>query len=191
MYLYDNVLVEDINNLFTNSTVKAVLADTLDDAIKRTAAESKDKVELPFIALSGGDWSLDDANFYNYMRGSEFKRVENENFAKATNVIPFTPSYNMYIVAISTRECDMLTREILFHYYTYPTLTVKVPYGIDELHTFNVNFDKMVRKSQHYSGLVYRTLSINLSGAYLWHNNTMEVVKDVNVKTEERYENNV
>lgn len=199
MYLYENALVDDINSLFTNSKVKTVIADSIDDALKRSAAENEDRVTLPLIVLTGGDWNLEDANFYTYMKGMEFKRKtvsnitgccdkETNTLAKNVNVIPFTPSYTMHILCSSSKECDMLTREIIFHYYMQPTLTVKVPYGIDSIHTFNINFDKRINKNQTYSGLVYRTLNFNLAGAYLWHNNTVAVIKDVNTEIEERYD---
>ena len=38
--------------------------------------------------------------------------------------------------------------KIIFHYYLNPTLTVNIPYGIDEIHTFNLQFGRDVRKSQ-------------------------------------------
>lgn len=200
MYLYENAIIEDINSLFINSKVKTVIADSIDEALKRSAAEGEDKISLPLIILTGGDWNIDDANFYAYMKGIEFKRKDittktggccdktTNTIAKSVNVIPFTPNYTMHIMCSSSRECDMLTREILFHYYMQPTLTVKLPYGIDEIHTFNINFDRRITKNQTYSGLVYRTLSFNLAGAYLWHNNTVAVIKEVDTDVKERYD---
>lgn len=188
MYIYENVIVDDINKLFTNSKVRAVIADSLDEGLKKSAAENEDKITLPFITLSGGDWTLDDTAFYSYMHGSEFKRTEDGKLAKSTSILAFTPNYNMYIAASSSRECDMLTREIIFHYLKNPTLIVKVPYGVDETFTFNIIFEKQVRKNQNSSGLVYRTLSFHLEGAYLWHNTTMNVIKEVETSVEERFE---
>ena len=186
MYLYENAIIEDINSLFTNSKVKAVIAETLDEGLRRSAAKNEDKVTLPFIVLSGGDWRLLDANFYSAMQGS--KHVYEDNKIKAINIIPFEPTYNLYIAASSSRECDMLTREIIFHYYLHPTLTIDIPYKIDEIHTFNIKFDNSIRKNQKQTGLVYRTLTFTLSGAYLWHNNTMNRIKDITVNVEEKYD---
>lgn len=186
MYLYEKCIIDDINSLFTNSKVKAIIADSLDEGLRRSAAENEDKVTLPFIVLSGGDWILNDTNFYNYMHGSESHRTD--NVAKVASVISFTPNYTIYIAASSSRECDMLTREIIFHYYQNPTLTVKVPYGLDTLHTFNLHFGTNVRKVQRTSGLVYRTLDFDIDGAYLWHNNSMNVVKSIEVDVEEKME---
>lgn len=183
--MYEDKLIEDINRLFINSKVKAVIADSLDEGLRRTAAENEDKITLPFIVLVGGDWNIEDTNFYNTMHGSERYRIN--DVAKTTSVIAFKPSYELYIAASSSRECDMLTRELIFHYYQNPTLTVKIPYGLNMLHTFNIVFDRSIRKQQR-SGLVYRTLSFSLDGAYLWHNNSMNVVKAVDVEVEERYD---
>lgn len=192
MYLYDNALTEDLNKLFINSKVTAIVCDSLNEALRRIAAEKEDKITLPVIVLVGGDWNIEDTNFYNIMSGGEFRRIDDLGIEKAVNIISFTPSYEMYILATSSRECDMLTREILFHYYMNPTLTVKIPYKIDMLHTFNINFGNNVRKFQNQSGLVYRTIPITLQGAYLWHNNTMNILKaidtDVDLKIEEKYE---
>lgn len=172
MYLYDNAIIEDINKLFTNSKVRAVIADSLDEAIRRSSQENEDKATLPLIVLTGGDWQLGNANFYNLMHGSERKKVECKSLSKQINVIPITPSYDMYIVAKTSRECDMLTREIIFHYMQNPTLTVNIPYGLNEIHTFNINFENNIRKTQRPTGLVYRVLPFSLEGAYLWHINT-------------------
>lgn len=191
MYLYEDSIIKDINSLFVNSNVTAVIADTLDEALRRSAENKKDVTTLPLITLSGGDWILKDTSFYSIMHGSEFKRVEDEKLAKSTSILAFTPTYYMYIAASSSKECDMLTREILFHYTQNPTLTVKIPYGINDIHTFNIVFEHTVRKNQKPTGLVYRTLTFTLDGAYLWHNTTMNVVKDVDVDVEERYDESI
>lgn len=197
MYLYENALIKDINNIFINSKVTTIISDSIDTALKRIAAKNEDTVTLPLIVLVSRDWEIGDTNFYSYMKGITNKTKlikdndEQHTLIKATNVIPFTPTYTFYIVCSSSRECDMLTREIIFHYYMQPTLTVDIPYGIDKSHTFNINFDKRITKDQTYSGLVYRTINFNLAGAYLWHNNTIATLDEVNLSIDERYENNV
>lgn len=185
MYLYENALIEDINRLFVNSNVKAMISDSLDESLRRSAAENNDITTLPLVTLVGGDWELNDTSFYNLMHGSENHRIY--DVAKAVSNISFTPSYDMYIAASSSRECDMLTRELIFHYYQYPTLTVKIPYGLNTIHTFNIIFNRSVRKYTR-PGLVYRIISFTLNGAYLWHNNSMNVIKKVDVDVEERIE---
>lgn len=183
LYLYDNAIIEDINKLFTNSSVRAVMADSLDEAMRRSSQENEDKMTLPFIAITGGDWQLGNSNFYSLMHGLEDKKVECKKLSKQVNIIPITPSYDMYIVAKTSRECDMLTREIIFHYMQNPTLVVNVPYGLNDIHTFNINFENNIRKTQRPTGLVYRVLSFSLEGAYLWHVNTFNVLKDVDVES--------
>ena len=74
---------------------------------------------------------------------------------------------------------------MLYHYFTHPTLTIDIPYGIDNIHTFNLLFDKNVPKYQNASGLVYRTLGFTLQGAYLWHNNTFNIAKEVTTSVKE------
>lgn len=191
MYLYENTVIDDINKLFTNGKVRAVIADSIQEGLRRVAAEKEDKITLPAVILTGGNWNIDDPNFYSLMHGSEIKKTYNKPdedsvFASNVNIIPFTPNYSMYILASSSRECDMLTREIIFHYYMYPTLTLNIPYGLDIHHTFNMLFDKQVPRTQASNGLVYRTLSFSIQGAYLWHNNTFNVVK--NIKTDVKEE---
>lgn len=181
MYLYEKAITKDLDNIFKNSKVNAIIADSLNDGLKRIAAENEDKVTLPLIVLTGGDWTIADTNFYSLMHGSQFKESDG-SYLKYTNVIPITASYDMYIVAQSSRECDMLTREILFHYNMNPTLTIDIPYGIDKLHTFNILFGSNIRKTQNYSGLVYRVINLTLQGAYLWHNNTFDYLKDAEIK---------
>ena len=110
MYLYEQSIIKDINNLFINSKVKAVVADSLDEGLRRIAAECEDKITLPVIVLSGGNWTVDDANFYSLMHGSEIKRIEDNTLAKNMSILPITPSYNMYVIAQSCREGDMITR---------------------------------------------------------------------------------
>lgn len=189
MYLYENVMIKDINKLFTNSKVKAVIADSLDEALRRSAQENEDKVTLPFVVLTGGDWRLGDTNFYSLMHGIEYCKVEDNKLSKQVNAISFTPSYDMYIAASSSRECDMLTRELIFHYMQNPTLSVKIPYGINEVHTFSITFERNIRKTQRPTGLVYRVISFTLQGAYLWHNNTFDVLQNVEVESvKEQYD---
>lgn len=187
IYLYEKALIKDLNKLFKNSKVKTVIADSLDEGLRRSSAENKDEVTLPFIVLSGGDWQLLDFNFYSLMHGSEYKKVD-DNHVKNINILPFEPTYDMYIAASSSRECDMLTREIIFHYSMHPTLTLNIPYKIDEIHTFSINFNKTIRKNQKPSGLVYRTITFTLSGAYLWHNNTMNLIKEIDTEIVEKYD---
>lgn len=191
MYLYENAIIENINKLFTNSKVCAVIADSLSEGLRRVAANKEDKITLPAIILVGGDWSLNDSNFYSLMHGSEFERVEENNLTKNTSVISFTPSYSMYIIAQSSRECDMLTREIIFHYSMHPTLVVNIPYGINKIHTFNLNINKNIPKSQTNTGFIYRVLNFDLQGAYLWHNNTFNVNKQTETTVREEMEQNV
>lgn len=191
MYLYENAIIENINKLFTNSKVCAVIADSLSEGLRRVAANKEDKITLPAIILVGGDWSLNDSNFYSLMHGSEFERVEEDTLTKNTSVISFTPSYSMYIIAQSSRECDMLTREIVFHYSMHPTLVVNIPYGINKIHTFNLNISKNIPKSQTNTGFIYRVLNFDLQGAYLWHNNTFNVNKQTETTVREEMEQDV
>lgn len=191
MYLYENAIIENINKLFTNSKVCAVIADSLSEGLRRVAANKEDKIILPAIILVGGDWSLNDSNFYSLMHGSEFERVEENNLTKNTSVMSFTPNYSMYIIAQSSRECDMLTREIIFHYSMHPTLVVNIPYGINKIHTFNLNINKNIPKSQTNTGFIYRVLNFDLQGAYLWHNNTFNVNKQTETTVREEMEQNV
>lgn len=185
MYLYENSIVDDLNRLFTNSKVKTIIADSINDGLKKIAAKEEDKITLPAIVMSGGDWEINDVNFYGLMHGSEVRRevIDNKKVAvKNMNKIPITPTYNMFIIAQSSRECDMLTREIIFHYFMNPTLTIDIPYGINNLHTFNLLFNSTVRKTQNVSGYIYRTLTFILQGAYLWHNNTYNLIHEVDTE---------
>ena len=191
MYLYENAIIENINKLFINSKVCAVIADSLSEGLRRVAANKEDKITLPAIILVGGDWSLNDSNFYSLMHGSEFEKVEEDTLTKNINVISFTPSYSMYIIAQSSRECDMLTREIVFHYSMHPTLVVNIPYGINKVHTFNLNINKNIPKSQTNTGFIYRVLNFDLQGAYLWHNNTFNVNKQTETTVREEMEQDV
>ncbi len=192
MYLYEQAIIDDINKLFTNSKVSAAIADSLNEGLRRIAAKEEDKITLPAVVLTGGNWQIEDTNFYSLMHGSEFKRddttLPDSPMAKNTNIIPFIPSYDMNIIASSSRECDMLTRELIFHYMMYPTLNVKIPYGIDGLHTFNISFGRNINKSQNSSGLVYRTINLTLQGAYLWHNNTFNLVREIETSVDIRYD---
>lgn len=183
MYLYEESIIKDINRLFTNSSVCAVIGDNINDGLKKVAAMREDKTTLPAIVLSGGNWQINDTNFYSLMHGSEIKRVNDNKESKNINIIPITPSYSMYIIAQSSRECDMLTRELVFHYSMNPTLTVNIPYGIDNIHTFNIIIGNSITKSVNMNNLVYRTLNFTLQGAYLWHNNTFNISKEVETTT--------
>ena len=106
MYLYEKAMAEAINELFTNTKVKAVIGDNLDDALRNSATSKEDTSVLPLVMLSGGDWSLEDANFYTLMHGGTERRVKAgdntdlEYYAKATAAIPFTPTYEMYCAGI-------------------------------------------------------------------------------------------
>lgn len=191
MYLYENAIIENINKLFTNSKVCAVIADSLSEGLRRVAANKEDKITLPAIILVGGDWSLNESNFYSLMHGSEFERTEEDTLTKNTSIMSFTPSYSMYIIAQSSRECDMLTREIIFYYSMHPTLVVNIPYGINKIHTFNLNINKNIPKSQTNTGFIYRVLNFDLQGAYLWHNNTFNINKQTETTVREEMEQDV
>ena len=131
MYLYEDVLIDNVNSLFTNSKVSALIAGSLDEALRRAAAKNEDSISLPLIALTGGDWVINDVNFYTLKHGNKIKR-RFENIAKNVTAIPITIPYEMYVVASSSKECDMLTRELIFYYYMNPTLTVNLPYNINQ-----------------------------------------------------------
>lgn len=194
MYLYEKSLTEDMNKLFTNSKVTAVVADSLDEGMRRIASEKEDKITLPVIIYVGGDWELEDVNFYAMMHGTEFRRVDvtdkykGPDIAKNASVLPITPQYDMHVCAQSSRECDMLTREVLFHYFKNPTLTVKIPYGLNVVHTFNILYGKNIRKAVDKKGLVVRTVPLVLQGAYLWHNDTFNIIKELEATVREEYD---
>ena len=188
MYLYENAIVDDINKIFKNSKVCAIIADSLNEGLRRVAAKNEDKITLPVIVLSGGDWQLEDINFYGMMHGLDQKLKRDEMVLKNTSVIPITPSYSMYIIAQTSRECDMLTREIIFHYSMNPTLTVNVPYGLNDIYTFNLALRNEVRKTSNQNGLVYRTINFTLQGAYLWHNNTIKFIDGIETTVKSKYD---
>lgn len=55
-------------------------------------------------------------------------------------------------------------------------------------HTFNILYGKSVRKTVDKKGLVIRTVPLTLQGAYLWHNDTFNIIKELEATVREEYD---
>jgi len=188
--LYDDVIVRNTRSLFKDN----VYINSPDEVFMTIARLEKDTVKLPLISIQRTGFTILDKNHTMKFEGMLAARSDD---GKIYNVqaIPIRINYLMDVWSKSRAENDNLLRELIFYYSTNPTLSIKIPYGLDIPHDFNIFFDDDVEDnsdiaSQRELGVYFRqTIPFYVPDAYLWKSSSRYPVSiDITITTEEESE---
>jgi len=177
VYYYDEALVTDFRRIFNNSKISIVPPENVFDL---TAFLDNDKVRFPLVSLNRVGWALSNNwNHYALHEGvSEsifYGADDNEpKLIMKLQAMPISINYQLDVWTKTLQENDNILRELMFYYRINPTLQVKIPYGIDSFHKFNVFFETDVTDNSDIPdhgnrGRYFRqTIGMYVDDAYLF-----------------------
>lgn len=172
VYMYDEAIIEDLRILVNDDRIHIV---PVDNVFRLIARLEDDKIEMPLISLTRTGWQLSD-NKPQMMKfdGALADYDEKRNSLKRVQAIPISIGYQLDVWTKTRLENDNILRELIFYYSTHPTLVVKIEYGLDITHNFNLFFDPDVEDNsdivEHKNRGEYfrQTLTLYTDDAYLW-----------------------
>lgn len=185
IYAYDMSIVEDLRTRFNRDqdgkpkTNNKVYITSVDNVFNIIGDLSDDKINMPLISLQRNGWSLASKK-PQYMIWSGYPVKEDyDNDGKIDKIsriqaIPITINYQLDVWTRDRITNDAIMREIIFYYTQRPTLLVKIPYGLNYVHDFNIFFDNDIEDNsdivEHVNrGQFFRqTVGVYTDDAYLW-----------------------
>lgn len=197
IYLYDNAIVEDLENSFNqdnNNPIVRVVSP--DDIISVVAQIKEDQVNFPIVALERIQPVDVDNNRYNFTRAmtgvnAVFDKDKN-NFYKE-RVIPINLSYTLTVLTTNQEDMDELLRELIFKYTSMYFLKIRIPYESKREITFGViiDHDSGIQQNSGISeylnnGQLYRaSLTLRCQGCVLVNYTPVHLKRNVyNVEAE-------
>ena len=175
VYLYDTAIIEDMRSILDDERIYICPSDRVFSVIARL---NEDDVKMPMISVARTGISLLDSQHTMRFTGGISDISENEESISRIQVIPIQINYQFDVWTKHREENDNIIRELIFYYMTHPTLEVKVPYGTNLKHTFNIFYDKTIEDNSDISDQVNhgeyfrQTLSVYTPDAYLWKSTT-------------------
>ena len=175
VYLYDTAIIEDMRSILDDERIYICPSDRVFSVIARL---NEDDVKMPMISVARTGISLLDSQHTMRFTGGISNISENEESISRIQVIPIQINYQFDVWTKHREENDNIIRELIFYYMTHPTLEVKVPYGTNLKHTFNIFYDKTIEDNSDISDQVNhgeyfrQTLSVYTPDAYLWKSTT-------------------
>lgn len=175
VYYYDTAIIEDMRSLFDDERITICPQDNL---FKTIARLNEDDIKMPLVSVVRTGWSLRDSQHPMRFRGGILNITKDEQYISRLQTIPIRINYLFDVWTQHREENDNIVRELIFWYMTHPTLEVKIPYGADMKHTFNIYFDSNIEDNsdivdQANHGEYFRqTLSVYTDDAYLWKSTT-------------------
>lgn len=175
VYLYDTAIIEDMRSILDDERIYICPSDRVFSVIARL---NEDDVKMPMISVARTGISLLDSQHTMRFTGGISNISEDEESISRIQVIPIQINYQFDVWTKHREENDNIIRELIFYYMTHPTLEVKVPYGTNLKHTFNIFYDKTIEDNSDISDQVNhgeyfrQTLSVYTPDAYLWKSTT-------------------
>lgn len=192
-YLYDEALVENLRTLTKDTRIHIVPPDNLFRLIGRI---EEDEIEMPLISLVRTGWQLANsrphtAKFDGALSGYD----ESSKKLERLQALPINISYQLDVWTKTRLENDNILRELIFYYSTHPTLLVRIGYGLDITHNFNIFIDNDIEDNsdivEHRNRGEYfrQTISLYTDDAYLWksssryptfvHDSDIDVINEI------------
>lgn len=181
IYLYDNAIVEDLENSFNQDQNNPIVRVVSPDNIVSVVAQIKeDQVNFPIVALERTQPVNVDDNRYNFTRAmtginAVFDKDKNNYYKE--KVIPINLSYTLTVLTTNQEDMDELVRELIFKYTSMYFLKIRIPYESKREITFGVIIDHDAGIQQESgiseyldNGQLYRsTLTLRCEGCVLVH----------------------
>lgn len=186
VYAYDLSIVNDLRTRFnlksedgTPKTNNKVYVTDVDDVFNIIGDLSEDRIDMPLVSLQRVGWSIRDFKpQYMTFSGTIVEQETDEDDTviseKRIQAIPIQVNYQLDVWTRDRITNDAIMRELIFYYTIRPTLLVKIPYGLNLTHNFNIFFDPTVEDNsdivEHKNrGQFFRqTIGVYTDDAYLW-----------------------
>lgn len=185
MHLYDDAVVEKFKELFGTDKMFIIPPERAKDTI---AQIEKDSVNFPLVSLDRKGFTIrDSAINWSASRMGLADSITDDGKANIMHVIPIKINYQLDVYTTDRVSCDEILRELIFYFTLHPTLMVKIPYGLNTKHKFNLFFNPDIEDnsdtiSHIEKGVLYRyTANLYTDDAYLFANTPVDlVVEDIN-----------
>ena len=172
---YDDAIIDKFRRVFNTDVIHIL---PVENAIRFMSQLKRDKVEFPLISTTRLGFSVVGSNVNQAakMTGS-FVRRDGKNNNIFAQSIPIRIEYQLDVFTVDRESCDEIVRELIFFFYTRPTLKAHFKYGLDFEHNFNLFLnDDVVDNSdtvEHINnGVMFRnTLTFYTDDARLFMNN--------------------
>ena len=170
IWLYDNAIVDDLNQSFNFGNVgKPVVKVVAPENVIGIAAQIKnDEITFPIVALSRGNDTQIDTSRYNFSRaqfGTPAVFETENNLLYYERAIPIDLKYEMTLLTTNTADMDELIKELLFKYTGQYFMTIQLPYESKRQIRFGVeipigsNISKSSASSEYStSGTLYQSI---------------------------------
>ena len=173
VYMYDEAIIQELRGLIHNDTVYIVPSEESFNLMSRVRDDS---VKLPLIHLARVGWSIVDSrkSHPQIFTGTPAEFNKETLRMLRYQIIPIRIDYELNVVTRNRLDNDLLMRELIFYLTTHPSLEVKVPYGLDFYHKFNVFLSPDVDDNSDITefsqqGQYFRqTIGMYTDDAYLW-----------------------
>ena len=193
-YYYDTAIIEDLRSVLDDDRIYICPQDNVFKVIGRL---NEDDVKMPMISVLRTGITLGNSQHPMRFRGGILNISEDLESISRLQSIPIQINYLFDVWTKHREENDNIVRELIFYYMTHPTLEVKIPYGANIKHTFNIFFDSNIEDNsdivgQAEHGEYFRqTLSAYTPDAYLWKSTTEKPIifggADLYVKDGDKY----
>jgi len=186
--LYDKAIVEKLREITKDNRI---FIHPTENVFSNIAAVDKDNIQLPMISIMRtGVNILDNVPFALMKTGTLAKLNREDKYFTRVQAIPIQINYMLDVWTKERLSNDNIVRELLFYFYTHPTLQVDIPYTLNFKHDFNIfvssNIDDNSDVTSHGTRGEYfrQTLNLYTNDAYLWkasRSNIMDIVLDFEV----------
>ena len=180
MHLYDDAIISKFRDLFDTDKIFIVPPERA----KETRAQlSNDNIDFPLISLDRRGWSmLPEHSNWTASRKGVADSISPNGKANMMHILPIRINYQLDVYTVDRVSCDEIMRELIFYFTLHPSMTVKIPYGLNTEHKFNVFFNPDIEDNsdtvEHINkGTLFRyTATLYTDDAYLYANTPVDLV---------------
>lgn len=186
VYIYDKAIEQKLKDILGDSRISIVPFEV---AFRKSGANSKDDVKLPFVSVNRTGYSLSTLNktITGYMVGKPKGIINPDQETYVRNsYIPINVNYTLDVVTRNRQENDELCRELIIYIHRNPELLAEVSY-LNIIQRFGFHWflgDDIVDNSEisdfENRGQYYRsTLSLLVDEAQLLYIKKINPLDDV------------
>ncbi|MCM1224876.1 MAG: hypothetical protein NC548_61550 [Lachnospiraceae bacterium] len=155
IYLYDNAIVDDLNQSLGSGDVRVIDPEGAVDII---AQIKDDNIKFPLVVLTrDNDYDIDTSriNFTLSHFGIPASIDLETNKIYNERVLPINLKYNLTVLATNTADMDELMKELIFKYIHMFFLTIHLPYEADRKLRFGISIEPGSTISQSSGSVEY------------------------------------
>ncbi len=181
MHLYDDAIISKFRELFDSDSIFIVPPERAKET--RAQLDQNGDVKFPLISLDRRGWSMiPEVSNWTASRKGVADSITADGQANLMHIIPIRINYQLDIYTVDRVSCDEIMRELIFYFLLHPSMRVKIPYGLDTEHKFNLFFNSDIEDNsdtvEHINkGVLFRyTANLYVDDAYLFANTPVDLV---------------